>query len=182
MLPAMSIALSPTSYLVLGCLATGGPATPYELKQAVTGGIGYFWSFPHSQLYSEPARLAAAGYVSEEREEGGRRRRVFSITDTGRAALQAWLADATDELPEIRDIALLKLFFGAQSDPQALVALADVQREAHRRRLETYEALDAAAGADRTRSAAGATLGLGLAFERAANAFWASIADNPPTD
>jgi len=177
----MSIALSPTSYLVLGCLATTGPATPYELKQAVTGGIGYFWSFPHSQLYSEPARLAAAGYVSEQREEGGRRRRVFSITDAGRAALQQWLGDATDELPEIRDIALLKLFFGAQATPEQLIELANVQLAAHRRRLATYEELDALAGPDRTNNAAGATLGLGLAFERAATAFWASVADHPPT-
>jgi DNA-binding PadR family transcriptional regulator len=177
----MSIALSPTSYLVLGCLATAGPATPYELKQAVTNGIGYFWSFPHSQLYSEPARLAAAGYVSEQREEGGRRRRVFSITDTGRAALRAWLDDATDELPEIRDVALLKLFFGAAALPEQLIRLADAQLAAHRRRLEIYEELDALAGPDRMKYAAGATLGLGLAFERAATAFWAEIAGNPPT-
>jgi DNA-binding PadR family transcriptional regulator len=180
-LSGVPIALTPTSYLVLGCLATGGPATPYELKQQVLGGVGYFWTFPHSQLYSEPARLAAAGYVSEEREEGGRRRRVFSVTDAGRAALRSWLADPTDQLPEIRDIALLKLFFGAQADAAQLVSLAKAQRDAHRRRLETYEAMDAAAGPDRSTVAAGATLGLGLAFERAASAFWSAIADNPPT-
>ena len=40
-----TIKLTPTSYLVLGCLAVAGPATPYELKQMVAAGIGYFWSF-----------------------------------------------------------------------------------------------------------------------------------------
>lgn len=177
----MSIALSPTSYLVLGCLASGGPSTPYELKHFVSAGVGYFWSFPHSQLYSEPVRLAQAGYVSEQRESGGRRRRIFSITEHGRQALDAWLHDATDELPEIRDVALLKLFFGAQADAATLAALARIQLAAHQTRLAIYEALDAAAGPNRARSAAGASLGLGLAFERAATAFWSSVADNPPT-
>src|SRR5438128_6305938 len=85
----MSIALTPTSYLLLGYLATAGPATPYELKQSVAGGVGYFWAFPHSQLYSEPARLAEAALLREEREDTGRRRRVFALTKPGRAALRA---------------------------------------------------------------------------------------------
>jgi len=136
-----TIALSPTSYLVLGCLATGGPSTPYELKQAVTASIGYFWSFPHSQLYSEPARLAGAGLLTEQREQGGRRRRVFAITEPGRQALRAWLADTTATLPDIRDIGLLKMFFGALTEQDNLLALAHGQREAHQRRLALYEAL-----------------------------------------
>jgi DNA-binding PadR family transcriptional regulator len=168
--------LTPTSYLVLGCLATLGPATPYELKQAVSAGVGYFWSFPHSQLYSEPVRLARAGLLVEERESGGRRRRLFSITEAGRAELHGWLTDPTAALPEIRDVALLKLFFGAHVGRADLVALARTQRDAHQQRLDSYEALRAAVAAD----PAGATLGLGLAWERAATAFWASIADHPP--
>ena len=176
----MSIALTPTSYLVLGYLATAGPATPYELKQSVAGGVGYFWTFPHSQLYSEPARLAEAGLVKEEREDTGRRRRLFSITKAGRAELRAWLADTTDELPEIRDIALLKLFFGAEADRDDLVALASAQRDAHRTRVELYESLEALAGEAGAKTAVAATLRLGLAIERATTAFWTALAKDPP--
>jgi PadR family transcriptional regulator AphA len=172
-----TIALTPTSYLVLGCLATAGPSTPYDLKQAVGAGIGYFWSFPHSQLYSEPARLAAAGLVAEEREHEGRRRRTFSITDTGRAALQSWLADSTAELPDIRDAGLLKLFFGHHASRDQIAALARTQRDAHQERLALYEALAAL----RAPGPAGATIGLGLAWERAATSFWADIAEHPPS-
>jgi DNA-binding PadR family transcriptional regulator len=171
-----SAALTPTSYLVLGCLATMGAATPYELKQAVSAGVGYFWSFPHSQLYSEPARLARAGLLDEQRETAGRRRRLFSITDEGLAELHRWLSDPTAALPEIRDIALLKLFFGAHAGRANLIALAQTQHAAHQQRLAVYEALSDAVTPD----PAGATLGLGLAWERAATAFWASIAADPP--
>jgi DNA-binding PadR family transcriptional regulator len=168
--------LTPTSYLVLGCLASGGPSTPYELKQAVAESVGYFWSFPHSQLYSEPARMTEAGLVKEEREEGGRRRRVFSITDAGRAALDDWLRQPTVGLPDIRDVGLLKLFFSDLASRDQILALAQAQRDAHEERLKLYEGL--AAGPPQ--SAAESTIGLGIAWERAAAAFWSSIAEHPP--
>jgi PadR family transcriptional regulator AphA len=111
-----------------------GEATPYRLKQMVAGSVGYFWSLQHAQLYTEPERLARGGYVTETREEGGRRRKLYRITDKGKAALREWRAESTEALAELRDLGLLKLFFGA--DPKEL---APVQIEAHRRRLSEYE-------------------------------------------
>jgi len=121
---------------VLGLLEWSGEATPYELKQAVAMTLGNFWSVQHAQLYSEPERLAKAGYLSERREEGGRRRRRYSLTAKGKAALAEWREEPTDQLSELRDLALLKLFFGA--DP---AELGEVQLEAHRRKLGEYEVM-----------------------------------------
>jgi PadR family transcriptional regulator, regulatory protein AphA len=126
--------LTPTSYIVLGFVAWAGEATPYRLKQLVAGSVGNFWTLQHAQLYTEPERLTKAGYLSEERERTGRRRRVYRITATGQHALDAWRTEPTDAVPELRAPALLKLFFGA--DP---AELAPVQIEAHRRKLEEYE-------------------------------------------
>jgi PadR family transcriptional regulator, regulatory protein AphA len=126
--------LTPTSYIVLGLLWGVGEATPYRLKQIVAGSVGYFWSLQHAQLYTEPERLARGGYVTEEREEGGRRRKLYRITEKGKRAVRDWRAEPTDALSELRDLALLKLFFGA--DPKRLAA---VQLEAHRRQLAEYE-------------------------------------------
>ena len=126
--------LTPTSYIVLGLLLAFGEATPYRLKQIVAGSVGYFWSLQHAQLYTEPERLALGGYVTEEREEGGRRRKLYRITDKGRRAVRDWRAEPTDALAELRDPGLLKLFFGAE--PKELAA---VQAEAHRRELAEYE-------------------------------------------
>src|SRR5580765_3184049 len=162
--------LTTTSYLVLGCLANQGPCTPYQLKQAVAAGVGYFWSFPHSQLYSEPARLAGLGLVAEQREATGRRRRIFKITPAGRRELKRWVADPTDDLPEIRDTGLLKLFFGQHVSAPQLASLARSQRAAHEQRLAVYEEFAQAAGDAHTGPAA--TLAFGLAYERAAVEFW----------
>lgn len=130
------IRLTPTSYIVLGLLELAGESTPYSLKQLVAGSVGYFWTLQHAQLYTEPERLAAGGYVTETREEGGRRRKRYAITDRGRSALAEWKEHPVSERAELREPALLKLFFGA--DPRQL---AQAQVPAHREKVAEYEAI-----------------------------------------
>ena len=169
--------LGTTSYLVLGLLASYGPLTPYELKARVSEGVGFFWAFPHSQLYVEPPRLVSLGLVEEEREEGGRRRRRFRVTDAGRDAVARWLTEPVDEHTQIRDLALLKLFFGGLVPPAAIAELARGREVAHRERLATYESIEAALGAAGSAVAhEHATVRLGLAYERSAIEFWAGVA------
>ncbi len=129
-----------------------------------------FWSVPHTQLYSECARLAGEGLLSEEREQAGRRRRIYRLTEQGRRALDDWRSEPTGELEEVRDPATLKLFFGA--DPAALAA---AQLDAHGRQLQTYEELRAnTLGAPRGWRLA---LDAGIGHEREFIRFWSSLAD-----
>lgn len=132
----MNLRLTPTSFIVLGLLEAAGEATPYALKQGVAASVGNFWSLQHSQLYAEPQRLAQAGLVEEQREQTGRRRRVYRLTGAGREALAQWRADVHPEPTELRDQGLLKLFFGA--DPAALAA---GELAAHRAKLGEYRTL-----------------------------------------
>jgi PadR family transcriptional regulator AphA len=160
--------------MVLGFLRAAGPSTPYDLKQMHAISVGHFWSIPHSQLYAEPERLTKAGLATEEREEGGRRRRQFTITKAGEEALDAWLADPESPAPELRDVSLIKLFFGA--DPQAL---AERQVIAHEQMLATYEELHAALSLapDSPRGPI-STLDAGIGHERALIAYWRSLRDS----
>jgi DNA-binding PadR family transcriptional regulator len=129
------IRLTPTSYVVIGLIEQMQPASPYDLKLAVSMGVGQFWSLPHTQLYAECGRLAEAGLLSERREEGGRRRRIYRLTKSGEAELERWRSEPTSDLYELRDAGLLKLFFGADAKK-----LAPQQLEAHEERLRVYEA------------------------------------------
>jgi DNA-binding PadR family transcriptional regulator len=174
------VALTPTSYLVLGLVAHSEPVTSYDMKRLVSISIGYFWPFPHSQLYAEPARLAAAGLLSEAQEEGGRRRRLYRITPAGDDALRAWLREPTDEITELRDLGLLKLFFGSLLDEAGVVALAEAQRHAHERSVAELTELRERVSPVAT-SAQLATLELGLRWNQTAVEFWAGIAAHPPT-
>jgi PadR family transcriptional regulator AphA len=108
-----SIRLTTTSYAVMSLLETFGEATPYELKQALEHTIENFWPVPHTTFYEEPARLARAGYLSQSQEQGGRRRKRYSLTNAGREALREW-ADTPGAPPsQYRDEGLLKVFAGA---------------------------------------------------------------------
>ena len=174
--------LTPTSYLVLGSITLLGEATSYDLKGLVGLSIGHFWTFPHSQLYAEPARLAQMGLLSEDRERGGRRRRVYSITEEGRRELQEWLAEPETPPTELRDMGALKLFFGHLVSREDVVRLAKAQLASKKERLAEYEAIEARffegiTGLDFQL----AVLRCGIAVERAVMEFWTNIAENPPT-
>jgi len=163
------IRLTPTSYIVLGVLNSAGESTPYELKQRVAVGLGDFWSLQHAQLYSEPERLVAADYLTERREEKGRRRKHYKITAKGRRALAEWLKETTDELPELRDRALLKVFFGADPGP-----LATRQLAAHRAKLEEYERFREL-GDEHPPNGPRITLEAGIAHEKEWVRFWSRL-------
>lgn len=164
------IRLTPASYIVLGLVERAGTATPYDLKGMVAVGVGNLWSLQHAQVYSEPERLAAAGYLTEEREAGGRRRKRYSITARGRSALQEWASTPTREFTELRDLGLLKLFFGG--DPADLAA---AQLEVHEAKLAEYEEIRAA---DDGRGPDGPRLSLeaGIGHEREWISFWRRVA------
>ena len=174
-----SPSLNPISYVVLGVIASRGSSTSYEMKKLVQTSISFFWTFPHAQLYREPQRLVQLGLLEEEQHEGGRRRRVFTLTDRGRAALDEWLASPGPFDVEIRDLALLKLFFGRLAHDEDIVTLAEEQLAGHRRQKALYEQL-LDRYADRPElSHQLAPLRIGAAYEQAYIEFWEQVAQRP---
>lgn len=162
------------SYFVLHLVKLTGKTTPYQLKRVVADPIWDFWTIPHAQLYSEPERLAEAGYLSERREAGGRRRKFYEITAAGREALREWLADPEPCLDELRDLAAVKLFFGAEPKP-----LARVQLPAHRDKLSTYEkARESLSESDKESSGLRTALEAGIENERIFIEFWERLIES----
>jgi PadR family transcriptional regulator AphA len=164
--------LTEASYIVLGLLELTGMATPYDLKRVAQMTTTNFWSIPHTQLYTECARLADEGLLIERQEQTGRRRRTYRLTDRGRELLHGWRNEPTAQLYELRDASTLKLFFGG--DPGAL---AVTQLQAHRRQLEVYERLHASLAEDESR---GQVLALecGIGHEREFIRFWSRVLED----
>jgi PadR family transcriptional regulator, regulatory protein AphA len=130
------IRLTTTSYVVLGMLDWLGPSTSYRLKRVLAESVEDFFPVPHTSFYAEPARLARGRYLRERQERGGRRRRTYELTDRGRAALGAWLADPSADYGEFRFPGMLKLFFGADPD-----GFAADQAAHHRELAEKFKAV-----------------------------------------
>lgn len=171
---------SAASYVILGLLDTYGMETVYEMKQLIEESIGFFWPFPHSQLYSETRRLEQDGFIEVEAEVSGRRRKLLRITDTGREALRTWRTEPVDVTTEIRDLGLLKLFLSPGSDGDHLSALATQQVEVHQHMLERYNRI--AAEHPQPRDPGQKTIELGITFEEIAIDFWQSVVDDYGAD
>lgn len=166
-----TVRLTTASYVVLGLIEVCQPATAYDLKRLSAQSVVNFWSLPHTQLYSETARLAGAGLLHEQREETGRRRRLYTLTEQGQDELDRWRSEPAEEPCEIHDPATLKLFFGG--DPAALAA----DRIAlHEQKLREYEETRASLGQDAPRGMVLA-LEMGIGLEQHFLDFWRSAAE-----
>jgi DNA-binding PadR family transcriptional regulator len=118
--------------VLLGLLAIA-PMSGYDLGQTIRGSVGYFWNESYGQIYPNLKRLAAAGLASSktEQQKGKPDRRIYSITKKGRERLAKWLA--VPPQPEVpRNELLLKIFFGAQTSPDILIAYLERMVEAER--------------------------------------------------
>ena len=171
--------LSSSSFIVLGFLERFGPSTSYDLKQCADGSVGYFWSFSRSQLYKEPASLVALGLLSESKEKSGRKRRLYSITKAGRAALKNWLREETGAPTEIRDIGLLKLYFAQAGTQDDLMRLIQDQIAAHRHRLAEYETIQESLSENPDWAFHYAACRMGLLYEQMAVDFWKKLEKEP---
>jgi PadR family transcriptional regulator AphA len=133
--------LSPTAHVILGMLGMR-PMSGYDIKALVDKSTRFFWAASYGQIYPELRRLTAAGLIEGESEQqGGRRRTTYRLTGEGRRRLREWLAEDPEAF-EMRDEALLKLFFAAGSHGRdAGDALAAKQRhhEAIVERLRSLE-------------------------------------------
>lgn len=167
--------LTPVSYALLGALATKGPRTPYQLKKLVAETLGYFWSFSHGNIYSEPVRLVEAGLVTEDQENESRRRRVLSITADGHKAIERWIGEPTDTPREIRDIGMMKLFFSEVVGREEIVSLIDQQIAVHQNMLDLFSEAKSLFATRENLGNRPVTIEMGLRYERAAIDFWTSL-------
>ena len=108
-------------YIILGLLGAHS-MSGYDIKRAFDRSLATYWNAGNSQIYTTLKALAARGLVSSELiyQEGRPNRRVYRLTDAGRAELDAWLAEAVPER-FTKDEFLTRLFFcGQTSDEVAL--------------------------------------------------------------
>jgi DNA-binding PadR family transcriptional regulator len=126
------VQLSNTEYAVLGLL-TFGERSGYELDRLAQRSVGYFWRPAKSKIYEILPRLVERGLARSAAvtQEKRPHKQLYAITSEGERVLRSWL-DSREEISGVRrDGLLLKLFFGAHADPEALRAqVAERKRRA----------------------------------------------------
>ncbi|WP_405926802.1 PadR family transcriptional regulator [Streptomyces sp. NBC_00035] len=119
-----------------------GEASGYDLAKGFDASVANFWMATPQQLYRELDRMESEGLIEARlvRQERRPNKRVFSLTEAGRAALR----DFTAELPKptaIRDELLVKVQAVDSGDEEAVRAAITERLEWARAKLARYERL-----------------------------------------
>jgi len=119
-----------------------GPATGYDLAKRMDVSVANFWHALPTQIYAELRALEAAGLVEGEdvREDRRAPKRVFAISDIGRAELEAF----TRRPPKptaIKDELLVKVQAADAGDRAAVVRALEERRAATEEKLRVLDAL-----------------------------------------
>lgn len=157
----MPESLSATGRVILGMVARG-VRSGYEIKQLVDRSTRHFWAASYGQIYPELRRLEQDGLIQGRPDpSGARSKMIYELAPQGEEALRRWLLSGTGVVYELRDEAMLKLFF-SDVEPGAALQTVQAMRELHERKHTQLELI----GATKSRMPDGPALtleiGLGL--------------------
>ena len=108
-------------YLVLGLLILS-PMTGYQLQQFIRQNLALICSHSAGSVQTALAKLEREGRVTAaETVQGRRRKKTFSITEEGRAAFAAWVAQPM-QADRVKNMELSRLFFLGLAKPEERVA------------------------------------------------------------
>lgn len=124
------------NYLLLGLLAEA-PQYGYALKAVFEEFLGGMWPLNIGQVYVALSRLESQGLIGCElvTQELLPDRKVYSLTDAGRVALERWVDQPTVGPIRMRDEFFLKILLRSRVDPNHSGSLVAEQRRAHMRTL-----------------------------------------------
>ena len=120
----------------------GGEASGYQLAKRFDVAVANFWSATPQQLYRELDKLEADGLVDARLVRQQRRpdKRVFTLTDAGRAELHRFTAEPAKPVA-MRDDLLVKLQAVDVGDAHAVTKELMARLDRARAKLAAYDRL-----------------------------------------
>jgi len=99
------------------------PYSGYDLKKIFDTSVQHFWPADQSQIYRTLTRLTEQGFAEMERvpQEDRPDRKVYHITEIGRAELINWLT-GPPPLDAPRSAPLIQVFFSGQLPDDEILA------------------------------------------------------------
>ena len=127
-------------YLVLGLLAER-PMSGYDIKKHVKTVLGSITSASYGTLYPTLHKLLESGEVDMEEvpQQGRPSKKVYTLTEQGRAELNKWLQQPAAP-DQVKREFLLKLYLAQQLDGSDVRTMVAGRRTEAEMMLRTYEA------------------------------------------
>jgi DNA-binding PadR family transcriptional regulator len=126
---------------ILGLLAEQ-PLHAYSVKARFEDLLGGSWEVNIGQVSATLQRLERDGWVEPAESRGGRGKLPYRLTEEGRKALDAWLAEPESEPQQLREEIYLKLLLAARVVGGGLSALLARQRRVYLQRLKDLAVLE----------------------------------------
>jgi len=141
------------SHSLLGILSAG-PMSGYDIEKFVANHMSFFWRESFGQIYPMLKSMAQQKLVQVrvEHNPGKVDRQIYSLTKTGEKEVRQWLAEPPPA-PSPRNELVLKLFFGAFTEPQHLIPHVEAVRDRQQAALNQYAGLEAMLRAQHTNEA-----------------------------
>jgi len=128
------------THAILGLLHDQ-PMTGYDLKtQAFDASIAHFWPADQAQIYRTLDKMTEEGWITSQLEvqETRPNRKIYTLTDSGRAELRRWL-NSFQPLVTYREPFLIQLFFVKDFSNAQIITMIEAQLAAHHQRLTQYQ-------------------------------------------
>src|SRR5262245_2822120 len=126
---------------ILGLLAEQ-PLHAYAVKARFQDLLGGSWEVNIGQVYSTLQRLERDQLVKPAEPRGHRGKLPYRLTEEGRKALEAWLAEPDSEPQQLREEIYLKLLLAARVANGDLPTLLARQRRVYLQRLKDLALLE----------------------------------------
>lgn len=108
-------------YLILGLLILS-PMTGYELQKFIKNNLSLICSHSAGSVQTALSKLEKEEKVMyRETVEGKRRKKIYTITETGRTAFSKWVAQPM-QADRVKNMELSRLFFAGLAKPEERVA------------------------------------------------------------
>jgi PadR family transcriptional regulator AphA len=128
-------------HAILGMLS-GLPMTGYDLSQVFDRTSGFFWPASQAQIYPELRKLERQGLLSAKTvKNGGRTKRIYSVTGEGLGELGRWLREVPPYGPDRdRDSEKLRTMYLDMVPSEVARQFFEQHANYYRQRLEQYRA------------------------------------------
>jgi DNA-binding PadR family transcriptional regulator len=158
--------------LCLGAL-TFGDASGYDIKKFFESSLSHCFLAGYGSIYPALAELTEEKLVTARAVpgKGGRRRKLYRLTDAGRRAFQARLRD-TEPQHKVKSEFLVLMFFAHLLPPTRLEALLNERLQEFKRHLDQIQEFESGSGQAMQESpGAQFVCGFGKAVMTAASAY-----------
>ncbi len=103
--------------IILGVLSLKD-LTSYELKKSLDKSINHFYTTSYGSLHPALIKLEKSNFVtSREFVDGGRSKKLYSITESGRQDFTNWLSSDI-QISRLKEDSLVRIYFFGMLEPE----------------------------------------------------------------